>query len=60
MTLMCKRLVKKEGVKRIGCRKDCTAKYGVIVVIIDQAFVNFYFDPAKVFIEPDNPNALKK
>jgi len=52
--------VKKEWIKRICCREDSPPKYGMIVVIVDQALVYLYPNALKVLSKPDHPNALKE
>jgi len=57
---MHKYLVKKQRVKRIGSRKYGTAKYGIIVIAVKDAFVYPDSDASKAFINFNHPNALKK
>ena len=46
---MRKYLVKKQGIKWVGRRENGAAKNGVVVVIVDQAFIHLHFYPRKPF-----------
>lgn len=60
ITLMRQNLVKQERVEGVGRGENSAPKNGIVIVVVDEALIYLHPHAAKIFVEPDDPNALKQ